>query len=52
MQAVPQLDDTVPTLVLYGDVPLTTEASRGGYTATICIPEVQPKRTTDLRLRG
>ncbi|MFC5460062.1 bifunctional UDP-N-acetylglucosamine diphosphorylase/glucosamine-1-phosphate N-acetyltransferase GlmU [Massilia niabensis] len=27
MQAVPQLDETVPTLVLYGDVPLTTEAS-------------------------
>ncbi|NLD68709.1 MAG: bifunctional UDP-N-acetylglucosamine diphosphorylase/glucosamine-1-phosphate N-acetyltransferase GlmU [Limnobacter sp.] len=24
MQAVPQLDDSVPTLVLYGDVPLTT----------------------------
>ncbi|MBD8531784.1 MULTISPECIES: bifunctional UDP-N-acetylglucosamine diphosphorylase/glucosamine-1-phosphate N-acetyltransferase GlmU [unclassified Massilia] len=24
MQAVPQLDDNVPTLVLYGDVPLTT----------------------------
>ncbi|MEN3276863.1 MAG: bifunctional UDP-N-acetylglucosamine pyrophosphorylase / glucosamine-phosphate N-acetyltransferase [Massilia sp.] len=27
MQAVPQLDENVPTLVLYGDVPLTTEAS-------------------------
>jgi bifunctional UDP-N-acetylglucosamine pyrophosphorylase/glucosamine-1-phosphate N-acetyltransferase len=27
MQALPQLDDTVPTLVLYGDVPLTTAAS-------------------------
>jgi len=26
-QAVPQLDDSVPTLVLYGDVPLTTEAT-------------------------
>ena len=24
MQAVPQLDENVPTLVLYGDVPLTT----------------------------
>ncbi|RJG02411.1 bifunctional UDP-N-acetylglucosamine diphosphorylase/glucosamine-1-phosphate N-acetyltransferase GlmU [Noviherbaspirillum sedimenti] len=24
MQAIPQLDETVPTLVLYGDVPLTT----------------------------
>ncbi|TFW07768.1 UDP-N-acetylglucosamine diphosphorylase/glucosamine-1-phosphate N-acetyltransferase [Oxalobacteraceae bacterium OM1] len=27
MQAVPHLDDTVPTLVLYGDVPLTTAQS-------------------------
>src|SRR5690606_24505743 len=27
MQAVPLLDENVPTLVLYGDVPLTTEAS-------------------------
>ncbi|UVW28787.1 bifunctional UDP-N-acetylglucosamine diphosphorylase/glucosamine-1-phosphate N-acetyltransferase GlmU [Massilia sp. H6] len=27
MQAVPQLDENVPTLVLYGDVPLTTAAS-------------------------
>jgi len=27
MQAVPQLDEDAPTLVLYGDVPLTTEAS-------------------------
>ena len=27
MQAVPQLDENVPTLVLYGDVPLTTESS-------------------------
>lgn len=26
-QAVPQLDDNVPTLILYGDVPLTTAAS-------------------------
>lgn len=29
MQAVPQLDERVPTLVLYGDVPLTTAASLG-----------------------
>ncbi|MCA1855745.1 bifunctional UDP-N-acetylglucosamine diphosphorylase/glucosamine-1-phosphate N-acetyltransferase GlmU [Massilia oculi] len=29
MQAVPQLDDSVPTLVLYGDVPLTTADSLG-----------------------
>jgi bifunctional UDP-N-acetylglucosamine pyrophosphorylase / glucosamine-1-phosphate N-acetyltransferase len=27
MQAAPQLDDDAPTLVLYGDVPLTTAAS-------------------------
>jgi bifunctional UDP-N-acetylglucosamine pyrophosphorylase/glucosamine-1-phosphate N-acetyltransferase len=27
MQALPHLDDTVPTLVLYGDVPLTAAAS-------------------------
>jgi len=27
MQALPQLDENVPTLVLYGDVPLTTGAS-------------------------
>ena len=27
MQALPQLDDTQPTLVLYGDVPLTTVAT-------------------------
>jgi bifunctional UDP-N-acetylglucosamine pyrophosphorylase/glucosamine-1-phosphate N-acetyltransferase len=27
MQAAPQLDDDAPTLVLYGDVPLTTSAS-------------------------
>ncbi|CAG9182289.1 bifunctional UDP-N-acetylglucosamine diphosphorylase/glucosamine-1-phosphate N-acetyltransferase GlmU [Cupriavidus pinatubonensis] len=27
MQALPQLDDNLPTLVLYGDVPLTTEAT-------------------------
>lgn len=27
MQAVPQLDDDAPTLILYGDVPLTTAAS-------------------------
>jgi len=27
MQAVPQLDEAAPTLVLYGDVPLTTAAS-------------------------
>ena len=27
MQAVPQLDEDAPTLVLYGDVPLTTEQS-------------------------
>ncbi len=27
MQAVPQLDDHAPTLILYGDVPLTTAAS-------------------------
>ncbi len=27
MQAVPQLDFSVPTLILYGDVPLTTAAS-------------------------
>src|SRR5471032_54674 len=27
MQALPQLDDSVPTLVLYGDVPLTSSAS-------------------------
>jgi bifunctional UDP-N-acetylglucosamine pyrophosphorylase/glucosamine-1-phosphate N-acetyltransferase len=30
MQAVPQLDENVPTLVLYGDVPLTTAASLRG----------------------
>ena len=29
MQAVPELDENVPTLVLYGDVPLTTAASLG-----------------------
>jgi len=29
MQAVPQLDDSAPTLVLYGDVPLTTADSLG-----------------------
>ena len=27
MQAAPQLDDNTPTLILYGDVPLTTAAS-------------------------
>ncbi|MFP5390011.1 MAG: bifunctional UDP-N-acetylglucosamine diphosphorylase/glucosamine-1-phosphate N-acetyltransferase GlmU [Gammaproteobacteria bacterium] len=27
MQAVPQLDEAAPTLILYGDVPLTTSAS-------------------------
>ena len=27
MQALPELDDSVPTLILYGDVPLTTAAS-------------------------
>ena len=27
MQAIPHLDDSVPTLILYGDVPLTTTAS-------------------------
>jgi len=27
MQALPELDDNVPTLILYGDVPLTTSAS-------------------------
>ncbi|NRR33872.1 bifunctional UDP-N-acetylglucosamine diphosphorylase/glucosamine-1-phosphate N-acetyltransferase GlmU [Oxalobacteraceae bacterium] len=27
MQALPELDETVPTLILYGDVPLTTAAS-------------------------
>ena len=27
MQAVPHLDDNLPTLILYGDVPLTTAAS-------------------------
>jgi bifunctional UDP-N-acetylglucosamine pyrophosphorylase/glucosamine-1-phosphate N-acetyltransferase len=27
MQAVPKLDDSAPTLILYGDVPLTTAAS-------------------------
>jgi bifunctional UDP-N-acetylglucosamine pyrophosphorylase/glucosamine-1-phosphate N-acetyltransferase len=27
MQAAPQLDDSAPTLILYGDVPLTTSAS-------------------------
>ena len=27
MQALPELDESVPTLVLYGDVPLTTSAS-------------------------
>ncbi len=27
MQAAPQLDDNAPTLILYGDVPLTTSAS-------------------------
>ncbi|WP_020654347.1 bifunctional UDP-N-acetylglucosamine diphosphorylase/glucosamine-1-phosphate N-acetyltransferase GlmU [Massilia niastensis] len=27
MQAVPQIDESAPTLVLYGDVPLTTAAS-------------------------
>ncbi|WER46242.1 bifunctional UDP-N-acetylglucosamine diphosphorylase/glucosamine-1-phosphate N-acetyltransferase GlmU [Cupriavidus sp. WKF15] len=27
MQALPQLDDSLPTLVLYGDVPLTTAAT-------------------------
>ena len=27
MQALPELDDNVPTLILYGDVPLTTTAS-------------------------
>jgi bifunctional UDP-N-acetylglucosamine pyrophosphorylase/glucosamine-1-phosphate N-acetyltransferase len=27
MQALPALDDSVPTLILYGDVPLTTAAS-------------------------
>ncbi|WP_426114103.1 bifunctional UDP-N-acetylglucosamine diphosphorylase/glucosamine-1-phosphate N-acetyltransferase GlmU [Massilia sp. PWRC2] len=27
MQALPQLDDSVPTLILYGDVPLTSAAS-------------------------
>ncbi len=27
MQALPELDDQVPTLILYGDVPLTTAAS-------------------------
>jgi bifunctional UDP-N-acetylglucosamine pyrophosphorylase/glucosamine-1-phosphate N-acetyltransferase len=30
MQAVPQLDENAPTLVLYGDVPLTTAASLRG----------------------
>jgi bifunctional UDP-N-acetylglucosamine pyrophosphorylase/glucosamine-1-phosphate N-acetyltransferase len=27
MQALPELDDQVPTLILYGDVPLTTAAT-------------------------
>jgi bifunctional UDP-N-acetylglucosamine pyrophosphorylase/glucosamine-1-phosphate N-acetyltransferase len=27
MQALPQVDENAPTLVLYGDVPLTTSAS-------------------------
>jgi bifunctional UDP-N-acetylglucosamine pyrophosphorylase/glucosamine-1-phosphate N-acetyltransferase len=27
MQGLPELDDNVPTLILYGDVPLTTAAS-------------------------
>ncbi|MES2346822.1 MAG: bifunctional UDP-N-acetylglucosamine diphosphorylase/glucosamine-1-phosphate N-acetyltransferase GlmU [Pseudomonadota bacterium] len=27
MQALPELDDNIPTLILYGDVPLTTAAS-------------------------
>jgi bifunctional UDP-N-acetylglucosamine pyrophosphorylase/glucosamine-1-phosphate N-acetyltransferase len=30
MQAVPQLDENLPTLILYGDVPLTTAASLKG----------------------
>src|SRR4051812_45444977 len=30
MQALPQLDDNLPTLVLYGDVPLTSAASLRG----------------------
>src|SRR5690606_14531666 len=32
-QAVPQLDDSVPTLVLYGDVPLTRAATLAGLVA-------------------
>ncbi|NYE62544.1 bifunctional UDP-N-acetylglucosamine pyrophosphorylase/glucosamine-1-phosphate N-acetyltransferase [Duganella sp. 1224] len=30
IQALPELDDNVPTLILYGDVPLTTAASLRG----------------------
>jgi len=30
MQALPELDDQVPTLILYGDVPLTTAATLQG----------------------
>ena len=50
MQAVPQIDDSVPTLVLYGDVPLTTadslrrlvEAAGGDKLAILTVEQANP----------
>jgi bifunctional UDP-N-acetylglucosamine pyrophosphorylase/glucosamine-1-phosphate N-acetyltransferase len=38
MQAAPLLDDSVPTLVLYGDVPLTTDATLARLRAAAQVP--------------
>ncbi|SHH44954.1 bifunctional UDP-N-acetylglucosamine diphosphorylase/glucosamine-1-phosphate N-acetyltransferase GlmU [Massilia sp. CF038] len=50
MQAVPQLDENVPTLILYGDVPLTTadslqrlvEAAGGDKLAILTVEQANP----------
>jgi len=50
MQAVPQIDESVPTLVLYGDVPLTTadslarlvEAAGGDKLAILTVEQANP----------
>jgi bifunctional UDP-N-acetylglucosamine pyrophosphorylase/glucosamine-1-phosphate N-acetyltransferase len=50
MQAVPQLDENVPTLILYGDVPLTTadslqrlvDAAGGDKLAILTVEQANP----------
>jgi bifunctional UDP-N-acetylglucosamine pyrophosphorylase/glucosamine-1-phosphate N-acetyltransferase len=51
MQALPQVDENAPTLVLYGDVPLTTSASCSAWSRRPATTSWHPDRGAGQSLR-